>query len=510
MRKKIYNYLVKAGVIAIVAIFLGSTLSVSSVKLTNVENILDKKSDTSDVIVGTLANNLIIDDFKVREYPSGSWHDSSITADVETELEFYIKVRSTRIGGHSNVFVTVTLPTINSNPMFDYVGGSASNSDNLLGANNEELVWYYALILRNNFKEMTFRAKIKKVGTKSVDLTVFSIVPDTSGDPSTDSIQITGASPNNSPTAFIDSISPNPAEEGETVSFVGHGEDSDGTIIGYSWRSSRDGSLSTESSFSSSSLSVGTHTIFFKVEDDDGDWSTEKSETLIINLPNNSPTAFIDSISPNPAEEGETVSFVGHGEDSDGTIIGYSWRSSRDGSLSTESSFSSSSLSVGTHTIFFKVEDDDGDWSDEASKSLIVKPSGNNNPPNKPFKLIGPTSGKINTQYQYTTNTTDPDGDDVYYMFDWGNGSSGQWLGPYTAGDTMNAFHAWTAKGTYSIKVKAKDIHNAESEWSDPLPITMPKNKANNPFTIFLERLIERFSILEQILQPIYDKLTDL
>ncbi|MCK5030578.1 MAG: hypothetical protein KAR64_03855 [Thermoplasmatales archaeon] len=50
-------------------------------------------------------------------------------------------------------------------------------------------------------------------------------------------------------------------------------------------------------------------------------------------------------------------------------------------------------------------------------------------------------------------------------------------------------------------------MHGEESPWSDPLPITMPKNKAINPFLLILERLMERFPILEQILQPIYDKL---
>jgi len=50
-------------------------------------------------------------------------------------------------------------------------------------------------------------------------------------------------------------------------------------------------------------------------------------------------------------------------------------------------------------------------------------------------------------------------------------------------------------------------VHGEESPWSDPLAISMPKNKAINPFLLFLERLIERFPILEQILQPIYDKL---
>ena len=52
--------------------------------------------------------------------------------------------------------------------------------------------------------------------------------------------------------------------------------------------------------------------------------------------------------------------------------------------------------------------------------------------------------------------------------------------------------------------VKAKDVMGEESDWAT-LKVTMPKNKAINPFLLFLERLMERFPIMEQILQPIYD-----
>ena len=77
-------------------------------------------------------------------------------------------------------------------------------------------------------------------------------------------------------------------------------------------------------------------------------------------------------------------------------------------------------------------------------------------------------------------------------------------LGPYNSGEECNASGIWFEKGNYEIKVKAIDIHGEESPWSDPLPITMPKNKAINPFLLFLERLMERFPILEQILQQFY------
>jgi hypothetical protein len=111
-----------------------------------------------------------------------------------------------------------------------------------------------------------------------------------------------------------------------------------------------------------------------------------------------------------------------------------------------------------------------------------------NSPPNKPSKPSGPASGKPNTVYTYSTSTTDPNGDQVYYQWDWGDGSQSNWLGPYNSGATVSTTHTW-GKGSYSIKVKAKDTIGAESNWSDPLTITMPKNSAFNPFFSFLQML---------------------
>jgi hypothetical protein len=92
------------------------------------------------------------------------------------------------------------------------------------------------------------------------------------------------------------------------------------------------------------------------------------------------PTAYIDSVSPVNAALGETVVFKGHGIDPDGTVGAYSWRSSRDGDLSTAASFQTSSLSPGTHTIWFKVQDNDGLWSPEVLATVIVVPVGVSQP----------------------------------------------------------------------------------------------------------------------------------
>lgn len=96
--------------------------------------------------------------------------------------------------------------------------------------------------------------------------------------------------------------------------------------------------------------------------------------TFTIGIPglNQPPVAYIDSIEPSPASEGQTVTFEGHGTDADGSIVAYRWRSSIDGDLSTRANFEKSDLSAGQHIIYFKVQDNTGDWSLEDRQELTV------------------------------------------------------------------------------------------------------------------------------------------
>ncbi len=107
-----------------------------------------------------------------------------------------------------------------------------------------------------------------------------------------------------------------------------------------------------------------------------GDWILFGDPALKIDtdntLINRSPKAFIDYLSPNPVEKGTIVYFSGRGEDYDGKVISYDWSSSLEGHLSSSAAFSSSSLSPGTHTVYFKVQDNHGDWSEEVTQQLTV------------------------------------------------------------------------------------------------------------------------------------------
>ena len=122
-----------------------------------------------------------------------------------------------------------------------------------------------------------------------------------------------------------------------------------------------------------------------------------------------------------------------------------------------------------------------------------------NQAPEKP-SIDGPVNGKILKRYTYTAVTTDPDGDDVSYFFDWGDGRTSDWTNFVASGTTVSRSHTWLKEGTYTVSVKAKDVHGAESQWAT-LQVTMPKNKIIE--SSLLLRFLERFPLFERFLNSI-------
>ncbi len=57
-----------------------------------------------------------------------------------------------------------------------------------------------------------------------------------------------------------------------------------------------------------------------------------------------------------------------------------------------------------------------------------------NFPPSTPRLPSGPTQGVSTIDYTYTTNATDHNSDQLYYWFEWGDGTSSGWTGPYQFG----------------------------------------------------------------------------
>jgi hypothetical protein len=102
------------------------------------------------------------------------------------------------------------------------------------------------------------------------------------------------------------------------------------------------------------------------------------------------------------------------------------------------------------------------------AKSALEQVTGNI-APDAPATPQGPDNSKINVELIYTTSTKDLNGDQIYYLFDWGDGTRTDWIGPYNSSETGQASHTYTEQGDYKIKVKAKDENGIQSTWSKAL-----------------------------------------
>jgi rhodanese-related sulfurtransferase len=127
-------------------------------------------------------------------------------------------------------------------------------------------------------------------------------------------------------------------------------------------------------------------------------------------------------------------------------------------------------------------------------------PTKANTPPNTPT-ITGDTKGKPGQEYPYTFAATDPDQDDVYYYVNWTDNTTNQLIGPYHSGDEALLSHTWSEKGTYLVKVKARDKYGFESDYTT-LEVKMPYTY--NPPWQFLESMFTRFLNLFPVLRQLF------
>ncbi len=120
-------------------------------------------------------------------------------------------------------------------------------------------------------------------------------------------------------------------------------------------------------------------------------------------------------------------------------------------------------------------------------------------PPVKP-QIDGETRGKTGESYTYSAVSTDVDeNDEIYYLFDWGDETYSEWLGPYESGEEITFEHSWDVRGDYQVRVRAKDTRGAVGEWSDPLPVAMPFIRDIEDFSHLIDFLHYFLSWLREI-----------
>lgn len=116
---------------------------------------------------------------------------------------------------------------------------------------------------------------------------------------------------------------------------------------------------------------------------------------------------------------------------------------------------------------------------------------GEENPPETP-NIAGPISGKAGTEYEYTFNAADPNGYNVKYFIDWGDGNL-EWTDYYASNENVYLNHTWIKKGTYNVMAMAMNTNGSISQWGT-LEVTMPINKISNARFIWFFRTISHSS----------------
>ena len=258
------------------------------------------------------------------------------------------------------------------------------------------------------------------------------------------------------PVAIIESIMPERVNEGESVRFNGSGSDRSGFIDGYEWRSDRDGLLSHAAAFTTSALGWGDHEIAFRVCDDEGGWSPWVRRGLHVNA---RPLAGIDPTTPQMAHAGELVVLSGNADDPDGTVVLSRWYSDRDGVLGGGLLRTTYSLSPGDHLLTFRVWDDEGAVSLNATTPLHINV--------RPTASIDPLPSLVNENESLTLTGTASDPDGIPEVYRW----SSDWQG--ALGDSASLTLKNLTPGEHQITLRVRDN---DGGWSDPATVTLIVN----------------------------------
>ncbi len=124
----------------------------------------------------------------------------------------------------------------------------------------------------------------------------------------------------------------------------------------------------------------------------------------------------------------------------------------------------------------------------------------NNKPPNTPSDILGPRNGTLGVKYSYNTSTFDPDGDQLYYKWDWDLGET-DWIGPFNSNETVQINITFSYYYmVYEIRVIARDTKYATSEWTK-IKVNIPRNRATIGSSWL--RFLDMFPILQKILNYI-------
>jgi PKD repeat protein len=280
------------------------------------------------------------------------------------------------------------------------------------------------------------------------------------------------------PPAASFTVSPNPANTGQTVTFNGSASsDPDGTIAKYEWDLDGNGSFETDSGISASvTQSYATARSLeprLRVTDADGNQS---STTRALTVTNRAPTSSFTA-TPSPATKNQQVSFdASASSDADGTIAKYEWDLDGNGSYETDTGTSASAIqtyaAVGTVAVGLRVTDNEG-VAATSSKNLVVASL----PPTASFNASPNPASTSQTVTFNGSASSDPDGTIAKYEWDLdGNGSF-----ETNTGTTASTTRSYSSAGTMSVGLRVTDSDGATA--TTTTNVTVNNNPPTASFT---------------------------
>jgi len=125
---------------------------------------------------------------------------------------------------------------------------------------------------------------------------------------------------------------------------------------------------------------------------------------------------------------------------------------------------------------------------------LATAPRPINHPPDAP-SIEGPMNVKVGEDNEFIFSAVDPDGDDVSFIINWGDGDETGWLDFVESGTEVKLKHNWSVRGVYTMQCRAKDSFESEGKITEFYVEVIKKSRQTTPF-LWFHWFLERFPLL--------------
>ena len=275
------------------------------------------------------------------------------------------------------------------------------------------------------------------------------------------------ANVNNAPEAAFTS-----EVNGKTVKFTNKSSDKDGDQLSYVWDFG-DGQKSTDANPTHVYADYGNYSVKLTVSD--GKTESSITNPVKVSSENNPPVPEFSY-----TEDNGLVKFTNTSNDPDGDELSYVWDFG-DNTTSTQVSPEHQYAKSGAYTVKLTANDGAATVTKEHSVNVsIIDPVVNH----KPVAMFSYSAAQ--NVVTFTDASTDADGDQLSYVWDFGDGQSST---------AKNPQHTYEAKNaSYTVKLTVNDGKLASEEFTQNVTVTMENNSPVAKFSVSVDRYTATFT----------------